>query len=242
MSRRFSIFALRPCGVCFLVERPLYNTHRVRIQTLKAQCGASFRGPNSLYLKPKTLDEAVSLLASPGGQILAGGTDFYPALGERLPQGRSSTSPRSGTYAASRPRVSGFESVASLPGARLFAPRCHDVLMRSRRRPGKSGRCRFRTGAPWRATCAMRLRRPMASHPFLALDAEVEMASASGRRRLPLAQFLVGNRKTLRRPDEILAAVLVPRRMEECRVGILEVGRTAISGDFHFHGRGCAAG
>jgi len=41
-----------------------------------------------LYLKPKTLDEAVSLLASPGGQILAGGTDFYPALGERLPQRR----------------------------------------------------------------------------------------------------------------------------------------------------------
>jgi len=41
-----------------------------------------------LYLRPNTLDEAVTLLASPGGQILAGGTDFYPALGERLPQGR----------------------------------------------------------------------------------------------------------------------------------------------------------
>ena len=41
-----------------------------------------------MYLTPKTLDEAVSLLASAGGQILAGGTDFYPALGDRLPPGR----------------------------------------------------------------------------------------------------------------------------------------------------------
>ena len=64
------------------------QTLRLHIQTLKAVCGVQFRGPNSLYLKPKTLDEAISLLASPGGQILAGGTDFYPALGERLPQGR----------------------------------------------------------------------------------------------------------------------------------------------------------
>ena len=52
-----------------------------------ALCTASLWGPNSLYLKPKTLDEAVSLLTSAGGQILAGGTDFYPALGERLPAG-----------------------------------------------------------------------------------------------------------------------------------------------------------
>ena len=35
-------------------------------------------GPRPLYLKPKNLSEAVSLLATSGGQILAGGTDFYP--------------------------------------------------------------------------------------------------------------------------------------------------------------------
>jgi CO/xanthine dehydrogenase FAD-binding subunit len=60
--------------------------------------------------------------------------------------------------------------------------------------------------------------------PLLALDAEVELTSALGRRQMPLAQFVVGNRKTLRRPDEILAAVLVPRRLENATSVFLKLG------------------
>ena len=47
--------------------------------------------------------------------------------------------------------------------------------------------------------------------PLLALDAEVALASQAGTRWLPLADFLVGVRKTLRRPDELLTAVRVAR-------------------------------
>ena len=36
-----------------------------------------------MFLRPRTLDEAVAALGAPGVQILAGGTDFFPALGER---------------------------------------------------------------------------------------------------------------------------------------------------------------
>jgi CO/xanthine dehydrogenase FAD-binding subunit len=46
--------------------------------------------------------------------------------------------------------------------------------------------------------------------PLLALDAEVELASLGGTRRVPLADFLVGVRKTLRRSDELLTAVRIP--------------------------------
>ena len=46
--------------------------------------------------------------------------------------------------------------------------------------------------------------------PLLALDADVELASQGGTRRVPLADFLVGVRKTLRRPDELLIAVRFP--------------------------------
>ena len=60
--------------------------------------------------------------------------------------------------------------------------------------------------------------------PLLALDSEVELASAAGRRRMRLDQFLAGNRKTLRRPDEILAAVWVPRRMENAASAFLKLG------------------
>ena len=44
---------------------------------------------------------------------------------------------------------------------------------------------------------------------LLALDAEVELAS-QGTRRVPLNEFFIGVRKTVRRPDELLTAVRFP--------------------------------
>lgn len=45
---------------------------------------------------------------------------------------------------------------------------------------------------------------------LLSLDAEVELASLDGIRRLPLDGFVLGNRRTARRPDELLTAVRIP--------------------------------
>ncbi|MCL4753320.1 MAG: FAD binding domain-containing protein, partial [Myxococcales bacterium] len=50
---------------------------------------------------------------------------------------------------------------------------------------------------------------------LLALDAEVELAGLGGTRRLALADFFTGYRKTLARPDEILTAVLIPLPLPE---------------------------
>src|SRR5262249_35273609 len=45
-----------------------------------------------------------------------------------------------------------------------------------------------------------------------------------GSRRMPLAEFIVGNRKTLRQADEILTAVLVPRDSEGAATSFLKLG------------------
>jgi CO/xanthine dehydrogenase FAD-binding subunit len=60
--------------------------------------------------------------------------------------------------------------------------------------------------------------------PLLALDAEVELTSRSHVRKMPLAEFIVGNRKTLRRPDELLTAVLVPRKLENANSVFIKLG------------------
>ena len=39
---------------------------------------------NASYVKPRTLEAAVAALAAGDRRILSGGTDFYPAVGERL--------------------------------------------------------------------------------------------------------------------------------------------------------------
>jgi xanthine dehydrogenase large subunit len=46
---------------------------------------------------------------------------------------------------------------------------------------------------------------------LLALDAEVELVSSEGGRRLPLGDFFVGYRKTVLRPGEILRTIIIPR-------------------------------
>jgi CO/xanthine dehydrogenase FAD-binding subunit len=200
------------------------QTLRLHIQTLKAVCGVQFRGPNSLYLKPQTLDEAISLLASPGGQILAGGTDFYPALGERLPQGRVVDITALGELLGISIenewiRIGGLTTWSDVIRATL--PRCFAALKAAAREVGS-------VQIQNRGTVAGNLcnASPAADGvpPLLVLDAEVELASAAGRRRMPLDQFLAGNRKTLRRADEILAAVLVPRRMQDAASAFLKLG------------------
>lgn len=181
-------------------------------------------GARYLYLKPKTLDEAVSLLASSGGQILAGGTDFYPALGEHLP-GRpvvditSLGEIRGISFENEQIRIGGLTTWTEI--IRTPLPRCFDALKAAAREVGS-------VQIQNRGTVAGNLcnASPAADGvpPLLALDAEVELASGTGSRRLPLAQFITGNRKTVRRPDEILAAVLVPLGMESAASAFLKLG------------------
>jgi len=45
---------------------------------------------------------------------------------------------------------------------------------------------------------------------LLALDAVVELASTRGRRRVPVAAFVTGNRVTVRAPDELVTGLVVP--------------------------------
>jgi len=177
-----------------------------------------------LYLKPKTLDEAVSILSSEDGQILAGGTDFYPALGERLPQGRvvditALREIRGISIEAEWIRIGGLTTWSEV--IRTPLPRCFDALKAAAREVGS-------VQIQNRGTVAGNLcnASPAADGvpPLLALDAEVELASAAGRRRLVLAEFVVGNRKTQRRADEILAAVFVPRRLENAASAFLKLG------------------
>ena len=60
---------------------------------------------------------------------------------------------------------------------------------------------------------------------FLALDAEVELASQRGRRRVPISSFFLGYRDTCLTADEVLTAVLVPPVHPEARRGAYKVSR-----------------
>jgi len=195
---------------------------KLRILSKHRALGRS--GTLPLYAKPNTLNEVLSLLASSGGQILAGGTDFYPALGERLPQGKvidisAIDEIRGISVQGGHVHIGGLTTWTEV--IRTPLPPCFDALKQAAKEVGS-------VQIQNRGTVAGNLcnASPAADGvpPLLALDAEVELLSAAGKRRIPLTLFLTGNRKTLRAPQEILTAVIVPRHIEGARSAFLKLG------------------
>ncbi len=177
-----------------------------------------------MYSRPNTLDAALHVLAQDGGQILSGGTDFFPALGDRPAPDRvidiSGLSEIKGiAVEANHIRIGGLTTWSQLVATPL--PRCFDGLKSAAR---EIGGIQIQN----RGTVAGNLcnASPAADSvpPLLTLDAEVELVSEVGTRRLALAEFVVGNRKTVRRPDEILANVFVPRSLDNASSTFLKLG------------------
>ena len=177
-----------------------------------------------MYLRPRTLNEAVDALGEPGAQVLAGGTDFYPALGERW----ISTPVVDITAVREIKGIAREKDYFRIGGGTTWTkvlqtplPQCFDALKSAAREIGS-------VQIQNRGTVAGNLcnASPAADSvpPLLALDAEVELASSSGTRHVPLAEFIVGNRKTLRAAGEILTAVIVPRTVEDAPSVFLKLG------------------
>jgi CO/xanthine dehydrogenase FAD-binding subunit len=179
---------------------------------------------DSLYLRPNTLAEAVHALASSGGQILAGGTDFFPSLGDRPVSGAvvDISGLREMKGVIREPdyfRIGGLTTWSEI--IRTPLPRCFDGLKAAAR---EIGGIQIQN----RGTVAGNLcnASPAADSipPLLALDAEVDLISHAGSRRMPLGDFIVGNRKTMRQPGEILSQVFVPGSVENAASTFLKLG------------------
>jgi CO/xanthine dehydrogenase FAD-binding subunit len=59
---------------------------------------------------------------------------------------------------------------------------------------------------------------------LLALGAEVELLSRAGTRTLVLSEFILGPRKIALRPDEIVAAILIPKPKGAAHSGFVKLG------------------
>lgn len=163
------------------------------------------------FIRPATLADALAALATPGIRILAGGTDFFPALGDRVvkePVLDLTGIAELGGIAIGRDaiRIGACTTWTQIVNASL--PIACAALQEAAREIGS-------VQIQNRATVAGNLcnASPAADSvpPLLALDAQVELASHRGTRTLPLARFIGGNRRTERAPDEILTAIVIPR-------------------------------
>jgi len=192
-----------------------------------------------LYLKPGTLPEALSALANleltgpcaGAGRltVLAGGTDFYPGEAARAawlePRRRNILDIsaidelRGIRWEAGGVRFGALATWSDIREAEL--PAAFDGLRQAAREVGG-------LQVQNRGTIAGNLcnASPAADGvpPLLTLDAQVEIASLAGRRRVPLAKLIVGNRKTALAPDELVTAVVVAAPGAGARSAFLKLG------------------
>jgi carbon-monoxide dehydrogenase medium subunit len=183
-------------------------------------------------LRPETLDEALRLLSeTPAALPIAGGTNLIPDM-------------RKGAAApGALINVSGLPELCCvrrkdghlLLGAGVTIAELLDDPMVAQTAPilTEMGRSFAHTLVRNRATIGGNL---VAAAPccdsapaLLVLDAQVELASLVGTRRLPLSEFLVDAFTTKRRSDELLTCVRVPIPPDRSSSGFVKMGLRKIS-------------
>ena len=175
------------------------------------------------YLRPHRLEEALGVLQRPF-TVLAGGTDFYPArVGRSIDEDVLDISAiadlRGITCGPAGWRLGATTTWGELIAADL--PPVFDGLKQAAREVG--GRQIQNAGTIAGNLCNAS---PAADGvpPLLALDAEVEIASRTGARRVPLTGFITGNRSTVLRPGELVVAIHVPEPAREARSAFVKLG------------------
>ncbi len=163
-----------------------------------------------LYLRPQTLPDALSALAAGRYTILSGATDHFPAR----------------VLATPAEDILDIGAIAELDTIRLDA---EGIWIPAR----ATWRAVIDAGLPASAAALVAAARQIGGQqvqntatvvgnlcnaspaadgipPLLALDAEVELARLGARRRMKVADFVLGNRRTARAPDELVLGVHIP--------------------------------
>jgi CO/xanthine dehydrogenase FAD-binding subunit len=176
------------------------------------------------YLRPRELDEALAALAAGPRVVVAGGTDFYPArVGQPLDEDVLDITALAGLRAITQDqahwRIPALATWSDVIAADL--PPAFDGLKRAAREVG--GVQIQNVGTLCGNLCNAS---PAADGVpnLLALDASVELSSVAERRFVGLSEFITGNRRTARRPDELVTAVMVPQPATGTRATFLKLG------------------
>jgi CO/xanthine dehydrogenase FAD-binding subunit len=175
------------------------------------------------YLRPADLDSALAALAGggPGGApwvVVAGATDHYPARVGRLPR----------EDVLDVTAIAGLRAVEAVEGGwRIGALTTWTDLAEADLPPLFDG---LRAAALAIGGLQIQARATVVGNVcnaspaadgvpnLLAMDADVEVSSSAGLRQVPIGEFVTGNRRTVRRHDELVTGLLVPAPLPGTRV------------------------
>jgi len=176
------------------------------------------------YFRPTEIPDALEVLARQPLMVVAGGTDFYPArVGKPLDEDILDVSALFGLKQIQETKQD-FRIGARVTWTdviRTDLPAYFDGLKQAAVTVG--GVQTQNAGTLCGNICNAS---PAAdSVPnLLALNAQVELSSTSGIRTLPLDEFILGNRQTARRPEELVTGLVIPKPSGQARSSFEKLG------------------
>lgn len=176
------------------------------------------------FSRPESLDDALKCMEAGSWRILAGGTDFYPAQGDRpirenlidltaIPELRGIAQQESGW------RIGGLTTWSDIVKTPL--PAAFDGLKAAAR---EVGAIQIQNSGTVAGNICNASPAADGIPPLLTLDAQIELLSPRGERRIPLEDFVTGVRTTQCGTDELVAAIHIPAVGSESRSAFLKLG------------------
>lgn len=169
--------------------------------------------PDMTYLLPTSVESALASLAGGGSTIVAGATDYYPArAGSTLhdPHGDVVDITRLRDLRAISRDGDGWRIGALTTWTDIVRSDLPAAFAGLRAAATQIGGVQIQNVASLVGNLCNASPAADGVPPLLALDAVVELRSARSTRVLDVGDFILGNRATARRPDELVTAVLVP--------------------------------
>ncbi len=178
----------------------------------------------SVYLRPDNLGEALDALQRRPLTVLAGGTDYYPGrVGRPLDDDLLDVTGIAGLRGIAdegdRWRIGALTTWTDIIRADL--PACFDGLKDAAR---EVGGVQIQNAGTIAGNLCNASPAADGAPNLAALEAEVELSAADGVRRLPVTDFLTGNRTTALDSGEIVTAVLAPKLPDAAASAFLKLG------------------
>lgn len=177
-----------------------------------------------LYLRPTELAVALAALAEQRFTVLAGGTDIFPAhVGRSLSGDVLDIGQIAGLRGISE--CDGhFRLGATTTWSDLLAAPLPDWFDGAKSAAREVGGVQIQNAGTIAGNLCNASPAADGIPAFLSLNASVELRSRDNRRVLPLSDFALGNRRTARKPCEIVTAILVPKPHHPARAGFAKLG------------------
>ena len=176
------------------------------------------------YLRPTTEAEALAALAQGKFTVLAGGTDYYPArVGKPLTDDILDISAIAALRGI-REHADHWRIGATTSWSEVIAAQLSPLFDGLKEAASEIGGVQIQNAGTIAGNLCNASPAADGVPPLLALDARVEITDAASCTSLPLSDFILGNRKTALRPDQLLTAILIPKPAHATRSRFAKLG------------------